>query len=215
MADPFVSFELTQCYENGAWHRFHGRRRDGVVGRGGPGRRAADRGDLVDRVARAGLAQVRRPAGLGQVRRPVAGRVQRPVHLPHRRAGEPGPGRVERAPLHLRQPVQRIVDVELVQRTADRVRLPQAVEVLVVAVLVAVDVGRRAGGVVLPPLGEGCTDANATFADLSCDLGNPGGKYTVPVHPSRQSSDVGFEDACTRRLTARDGAPRTGAAPGA
>jgi len=94
----------------------------------------------------AGLIQVRRAGGLGEIGRPVAGGIECIIHLPAGGAGDTGLAAVERPPPHLGQAVQIVVGVIFIETAADdrgahHIRLPQAVGVLIVAVLVAVKVG--------------------------------------------------------------------------
>ena len=139
------------------------RHRRGVAGKvvcgDNPSRAGAfgDARDLVDGVGGPGLIQGRGSGGVRDEAGPIAGGVQRPILFD---AGVP----VMPVLVPLSTPrcisvrrLMSIVTVEFVQARrhgggADDVGFPESIGVLVVAVLVAVDVRRRSGDVVLPAL---------------------------------------------------------------
>ena len=134
---------------------------------------AVMRGNLVDWVTGPALVQVVVP--LVFVTKPASCRSGRGSNSAlGRRAGDAGVGAIEDAALHVGQAVEGVHGVELVQarrdgRGADHIRLLDAVGVLVVAILVAVDVDRRGGDVVLPAL----VDDAAEEVDAGEDAAGP------------------------------------------
>ncbi len=120
--------------------------RVGPVGAG----RGRDGGDLIDRIVRAALIQVRAAGGLLHKARPVPGHVQRPVLFPGRRAGDAVLVGVQFAALERDQAVDSVIAVQFVPAAGERVFAVQAVRGPVVAVGVAVSVG--AGGVGVPDM---------------------------------------------------------------
>ena len=89
-------------------------------GPGGAGR-LGDVRDLVDLVVRAVLVEIRGAGRLLEVVLPVAGHVEAPILFTHGRAGDGRLAGVEVAAVERLQTIDRIVRVEFVLGTGDRV----------------------------------------------------------------------------------------------
>src|ERR1700734_3964485 len=80
-----------------------------------------------------------------------------PAKLAHQQPADRQTTGAERSSLHQVQPVEAVVEIQLIQsasddRRADDIGLPQTIRVLVVAILIAVNVSRRRSRAVLPAL---------------------------------------------------------------
>src|SRR6185437_5194799 len=114
-----------------------------VISGANPRWRARDSADLVDLITGTALAQVGRTAGERGIAAPVARGIERVVELSHRRSADAGLGAVERSALGGGQTVQMVIDVVFIQARGYRVGFPDAVGILVIAILITVPVGAR------------------------------------------------------------------------